>query len=107
MFELKAPESFWWDAEIPMPGGETATIHVQYRYLSKDKRDELTTSNPNIDASLAGKVLLDWEGVMGGDGEPLPCNQESLDAMTDIFPGAPYGLWLGYSAGIIGLRKKN
>ena len=107
MFELKAPESFWWDAEIPMPGGETATIHVQYRYLSKGQRDELTVSNPNIDAALVGKILLDWEGVMGGDGEHLPCNQDSIEAMTAMFPGAPYGLWMGYNAGIIGLRKKN
>lgn len=107
MFELKAPESFWWDVEIPLPGGETATIHVQYRYLSKGQRDELTVSNPNIDAALVGKVLLDWEGVMGGDGEHLPCNQESVEAMTAMFPGAPYGLWLGYNAGIVGLRKKN
>ena len=40
MFELKAPESFWWDVEIPLPGGETATIHTKFRYMPKSRMDE-------------------------------------------------------------------
>lgn len=36
--------------------------------------------------AVARRVVTEWEGVGGEDGEPLPVTPEGIDALLDIWP---------------------
>lgn len=36
--------------------------------------------------AIAERVILDWEGVGGQDGEPIEPSPEAVDALLDVYP---------------------
>ena len=52
-------------------------------------------------------LIEDWEGVIGDDDQPLPCNAEAKAAVLDVLPISDFVWEMAQSADLTTEREKN
>ena len=118
------PDTVKWPVRIVIPSGNGSTQNLKmtgvFRLLTGDELRELEASITSLrdgdrdadgrivnrDAAFARRVLVGWENVEGEDGEPLPCNDETRDALLRSHHAAK-GVCEGFYDMMNGRKAKN
>lgn len=108
MFQLEPNPTFTAPVAIPLPGGETATIDITFRHMGREALQRFLGRVKDVpDAEAAGEILVDWSGVAGANGEPLPITAENIAALVDNYHGAALAILQTYIRELTGQRVKN
>jgi hypothetical protein len=78
-------------------------ISVTYEMVKQDEIDALT---PQGDIPLLARVIIDWKGIQGDDGEALPCTEDTKDLALQV-PHVRSALLRGFFEAISGGARKN
>ena len=108
MFQLEPNPTFTAPVAIPLPGGEPATIEMTFRHMGREALQRfLGRVKDTSDAEAAEEIIVDWSGVAGADGKPLPITAENIVAMLDNYHGAALAILQTYIRELTGQRAKN
>jgi len=100
---------------------EKATFSAVFKRLSQSRINEIQTEVQRrvkaaeagedvrgsiSDVSLADEILVGWEGIVDGDGEPVPFSQASKAMLLDVPMMAP-ALINAFFESLVELKRKN
>jgi hypothetical protein len=102
-FVLKQSDSYTWPVSIKLPanGGkrERQTFDAEFKRLPQSRINEIQlqvqqrmkaaergddTGEGISDQSIADEVLVGWDGIVDGDGEPVPFSKGSKAQLLDV-----------------------
>ena len=102
-FVLKQSDSYTWPVSIRLPanGGkrEKQTFEAEFKRLPQSRINEIQVlaqqrvkaaergedlENGISDQSIADEVLVGWDGIVDGDGEPVPFSKASKAQLLDV-----------------------
>ena len=85
--KLAKERRFTWPVKVTRPDAgqwQQFEFTAHFRAFTKADLDKLVGGTIDGEATIRAH-LVGWEGVQDGDGQPLPFNDESLDAaLSDI-----------------------
>ena len=124
-FVLKQSDSYTWPVSIKLPanGGkrERQTFDAEFKRLPQSRINEIQElvqkrlkatergEEPAVDISdqsIAEEILVGWEGIVDGDGEPVPFSQTSKAMLLDVPMMAP-ALINAFFESLVELKRKN
>jgi hypothetical protein len=99
MFRLKHTPTYWWTVKVPVAaGGEVAgkveVMDFDVEFVRMDE-DELKALNVELieqnllDKDLCTRIVKNWRGVIGDDGQSLPFSAETFTAVLKLANVAP------------------
>ena len=80
----------WWPVKVQVPldggGSETQDFEARFKLLGQDEYQAIYREHGPLaaDKPLLRKVVVDWRGIAGADGDPLSHDEEALEALIDI-----------------------
>ena len=102
-FVLKQSDSYTWPVSIKLPanGGkrERQTFDAEFKRLPQSRINEIQLLANNrvkalergddvgdgiSDLSIADEILVGWDGIVDGDGEPVPFSKGSKTQLLDV-----------------------
>lgn len=102
-FVLKQSDSYTWPVSIRLPanGGkrEKQTFEAEFKRLPQSRINEIQVlaqqrvkaaergedlENGISDQSIADEVLVGWDGIVDGDGEPVPYSKTTKAQLLDV-----------------------
>ena len=102
-FVLKQSDSYTWPVSIKLPanGGkrERQTFDAEFKRLPQSRINEIKLLANNrvkalergddagdgiSDLSIADEILVGWDGIVDGDGEPVPFSKGSKAQLLDV-----------------------
>ena len=102
-FVLKQSDSYTWPVSIKLPanGGkrERQTFDAELKRLPQSRINEIQLLANNrvkalergddvgdgiSDLSIADEILVGWDGIVDGDGEPVPFSKGSKAQLLDV-----------------------
>lgn len=102
-FVLKQSDSYTWPVSIKLPanGGkrERQTFDAEFKRLPQSRINEIQEqANKRVkalergddagdgisDLSIADEILVGWDGIVDGDGEPVPFSKGSKSQLLDV-----------------------
>ena len=102
-FVLKQSDSYTWPVSIRLPanGGkrEKQTFEAEFKRLPQSRINEIQqqvqqrikaaergedTGEGITDQSIADEVLVGWDGIVDGDGEPVPYSKTTKAQLLDV-----------------------
>lgn len=102
-FVLKQSDSYTWPVSIKLPanGGkrERQTFDAEFKRLPQSRINEIQLLANNrvkalergddvgdgiSDLSIADEILVGWDGIVDGDGEPVPFSKGSKAQLLDV-----------------------
>jgi hypothetical protein len=83
MIKLNPDPTFQAIVKLSIPGAaDTVEINMTFRHMASDKVASWFKENVDVRSSEAlDKVIVDWTGVMGDDGQMVPYSKEALDTL--------------------------
>ncbi len=124
-FVLKQSDSYTWPVSIKLPanGGkrERQTFDAEFKRLPQSRINEIqrevqlrikaTERGEDVpdgvsDQSIADEILVGWDGIIDGDGEPVPFSQASKAMLLDVPMMAP-ALINAFFESLVELKRKN
>lgn len=100
-FNLTVNPTFKASVNIAVPGGKAVDVEFTFKYRNKDEmKDFLEEMKGKTDAQLIDEMASGWE-------LDDPFNAESLEKLTQNYPGAPVGIMQVYMSELQGARAKN
>lgn len=103
MFKLQPAPTFWASVDIPLPGGETAPLELELRWLPEAERRELVSglSEDTPGVEVLRKLVVGWRDV---DAE---FSDEALATLSGNYPGAAWSVLREYPKHLAGAKRKN
>lgn len=102
-FVLKQSDSYTWPVSIKLPanGGkrERQTFDAEFKRLPQSRINEIQEqANKRVkalergddaadgisDMSVADEILVGWDGIVDGDGEPVPFGKAAKAQLLDV-----------------------
>lgn len=124
-FVLKQSDSYTWPVSIKLPanGGkrERQTFDAEFKRLPQSRINEIQEqANKRIraaergedigdgisDQSIADEILVGWDGIVDGDGEPVPFSKGSKAQLLDV-PFMAGALIEAYFESLVEAKRKN
>ncbi len=124
-FVLKQSDSYTWPVSIKLPanGGkrERQTFDAEFKRLPQSRINEIQrevqqrvkanekgedTGEGISDQSIADEILMGWDGIIDGDGEPVPFSNAVKAQLLDVpmMAGALVG---AYFESLVEQKRKN
>lgn len=110
LFKFATNPTVVWPVTInePLDDGRVRKINVKAKFeiITTPQQDEIYSAGGN-DADLIRRVLKDWQGMPGADGQPVEFSPTALDELLAI----PYArssfveAYIGASVGRAAARK--
>ena len=124
-FVLKQSDSYSWPVSIKLPadGGkrERQTFDAEFKRLPQSRINEIqelvqkqikatergeATASEISDQSIADEILVGWDGIVDGEGEPVPYSKASKAMLLDI-PMMAGALISVYFESLVEQKRKN
>ena len=124
-FVLKQSDSYTWPVSIKLPanGGkrERQTFDAEFKRLPQSRINEIQlqvqqrmkaaergedTGEGISDQSIADEVLVGWDGIVDGDGEPVPFSKGSKAQLLDV-PMMAGAIIEAFFASLVEAKRKN
>jgi hypothetical protein len=124
-FVLKQSDSYSWPVSIKLPadGGkrERQTFDAEFKRLPQSRINEIQDlvqkqikatekgESPAVeisDLSIADEILVGWDGIVDGDGEPVPYTNASKTMLLDV-PMMSGALISAYFESLVEQKRKN
>ena len=124
-FVLKQPDSYTWPVSIKLPanGGkrERQTFDAEFKRLPQSRINEIQrevqqrvkanekgedTGEGVSDQSIADEILVGWDGIVDGDGEPVPFSNAVKAQLLDV-PTMAGALVSAYFESLVEQKRKN
>jgi hypothetical protein len=124
-FVLKQSDSYTWPVSIKLPanGGkrERQTFDAEFKRLPQSRINEIQRevqlrvnaaergedSGEGIsDQSIAAEILVGWDGIVDGDGEPVPFGNAVKAQLLDV-PMMAGSLVAAYFESLVEQKRKN
>lgn len=124
-FVLKQSDSYTWPVSIKLPanGGkrERQTFDAEFKRLPQSRINEIQRevqlrvsaaergedSGEGIsDQSIAAEILVGWDGIVDGDGEPVPFSNAVKAQLLDVSMMAG-SLVAAYFESLVEQKRKN
>lgn len=113
MFVISQTSSYKWPVavEFPIDGGrvEKQSFDAEFRRLSQTRIEEirkLIEDGGITDRDFAREVLIGWNGVIDGNGDPVPFSEATRDALLDV-PLVSASIIRAFMESLAGARRKN
>lgn len=124
-FVLKQSDSYTWPVSIKLPanGGkrERQTFDAEFKRLAQSRINEIQrevqlrvkanekgedTGEGVSDQSIADEILVGWDGIIDGDGEPVPFSNAVKAQLLDV-PMMAGALVAAYFESLVEQKRKN
>lgn len=124
-FVLKQSDSYTWPVSIKLPanGGkrERQTFDAEFKRLPQSRINEIQrevqqrvkanekgedTGEGISDQSIADEILMGWDGIIDGDGEPVPFSNAVKAQLLDV-PMMAGALVAAYFESLVEQKRKN
>jgi hypothetical protein len=124
-FVLKQSDSYTWPVSIKLPanGGkrERQTFDAEFKRLPQSRINEIQEQVQKrikaaergedalegiTDQSIADEILVGWDGIVDGDGEPVPFSKSSKAQLLDV-PMLAGALISAYFESLTEQKRKN
>jgi hypothetical protein len=124
-FVLKQSDSYTWPVSIRLPanGGkrERQTFDAEFKRLPQSRINQIQVlaqqrikaaengtdlDNGVSDQSIADEILLGWDGIIDGDGEPVPFTKTNKALLLDV-PMLAGALIEAYFESLVEEKRKN
>lgn len=124
-FVLKQSDSYTWPVSIKLPanGGkrERQTFDAEFKRLAQSRINEIQrevqqrvkanekgedTGEGVSDQSIADEILVGWDGIVDGDGEPVPFSNAVKAQLLDV-PMMAGALVSAYFESLVEQKRKN
>jgi len=124
-FVLKQSDSYTWPVSIKLPanGGkrERQTFDAEFKRLAQSRINEIQrevqlrvkanekgedTGEGISDQSIADEILVGWDGIVDGDGEPVPFSNAVKAQLLDV-PMMAGALVAAYFESLVEQKRKN
>ena len=124
-FVLKQSDSYTWPVSIKLPanGGkrERQTFDAEFKRLPQSRINEIQEqANKRMkalergddggdgisDVTVADEILVGWDGIVDGDGEPVPFSKGSKAQLLDV-PMLAGALISAYFESLTEQKRKN
>lgn len=124
-FVLKQSDSYTWPVSIKLPanGGkrERQTFDAEFKRLPQSRINEIQrevqlrvkanekgedTGEGVSDQSIADEILVGWDGIIDGDGEPVPFSNAVKAQLLDV-PMMAGALVAAYFESLVEQKRKN
>ena len=124
-FLLKQSDSYTWPVSIKLPanGGkrERQTFDAEFKRLAQSRINEIQrevqqrvkanekgedTGEGISDQSIADEILVGWDGIVDGDGEPVPFSNAVKAQLLDV-PMMAGALVAAYFESLVEQKRKN
>lgn len=124
-FVLKQSDSYTWPVSIKLPanGGkrERQTFDAEFKRLPQSRINEIQrevqlrikanekgedTGEGVSDQSIADEILVGWDGIVDGDGEPVPFSNAVKAQLLDV-PTMAGALVSAYFESLVEQKRKN
>ena len=124
-FVLKQSDSYTWPVSIKLPanGGkrERQTFDAEFKRLPQSRINEIQrevqlrvkanekgedTGEGVSDQSIADEILVGWDGIVDGDGEPVPFSNAVKAQLLDV-PMMAGALVSAYFESLVEQKRKN
>ncbi len=124
-FVLKQSDSYTWPVSIKLPanGGkrERQTFDAEFKRLPQSRINEIQrevqvrvkanekgedTGEGVSDQSIADEILVGWDGIVDGDGEPVPFSNAVKAQLLDV-PIMAGALVAAYFESLVEQKRKN
>lgn len=124
-FVLKQSDSYSWPVSIKLPadGGkrERQTFDAEFKRLPQSRINEIqelvqkqikatergeATASEISDLSIADEILVGWDGIVDGEGEPVPYSKASKAMLLDV-PMMAGALISVYFESLVEQKRKN
>ena len=124
-FVLKQSDSYTWPVSIKLPanGGkrERQTFDAEFKRLAQSRINEIQrevqlrvkanekgedTGEGVSDQSIADEILVGWDGIVDGDGEPVPFSNAVKAQLLDV-PMMAGALVAAYFESLVEQKRKN
>lgn len=124
-FVLKQSDSYTWPVSIKLPanGGkrERQTFDAEFKRLPQSRINEIQrevqqrvkanekgedTGEGISDQSIADEILMGWDGIIDGDGEPVPFSNAVKAQLLDV-PMMAGSLVAAYFESLVEQKRKN
>jgi hypothetical protein len=124
-FVLKQSDSYTWPVSIKLPanGGkrERQTFDAEFKRLPQSRINEIQRevqlrvnaaergedSGEGVsDQSIAAEILVGWDGIIDGDGEPVPFSNAFKAQLLDV-PMMAGSLVAAYFESLVEQKRKN
>jgi hypothetical protein len=124
-FVLKQSDSYTWPVSIKLPanGGkrERQTFDAEFKRLAQSRINEIQrevqlrvkanekgedTGEGISDQSIADEILVGWDGIVDGDGEPVPFSNAVKAQLLDV-PTMAGALVSAYFESLVEQKRKN
>jgi hypothetical protein len=124
-FVLKQSDSYTWPVSIKLPanGGkrERQTFDAEFKRLAQSRINEIqrevqlrikaTERGEDVpdgvsDQSIADEILVGWDGIIDGDGEPVPFSNTVKAQLLDV-PMMAGSLVAAYFESLVEQKRKN
>lgn len=124
-FVLKQSDSYTWPVSIKLPanGGkrERQTFDAEFKRLPQSRINEIQrevqlrvkanekgedTGEGISDQSIADEILVGWDGIIDGDGEPVPFSNAVKAQLLDV-PMMAGALVAAYFESLVEQKRKN
>lgn len=124
-FVLKQSDSYTWPVSIKLPanGGkrERQTFDAEFKRLAQSRINEIQrevqlrvkanekgedTGEGISDQSIADEILVGWDGIIDGDGEPVPFSNAVKAQLLDV-PMMAGALVAAYFESLVEQKRKN
>jgi len=124
-FVLKQSDSYSWPVSIKLPadGGkrERQTFDAEFKRLPQSRINEIqelvqkqikatergeATASEISDQSIADEILVGWDGIVDGEGEPVPYSKASKAMLLDV-PMMAGALISVYFESLVEQKRKN
>ena len=106
MFVLKPKPTFEAEVLIPIPGGDTGKLTLEFKHMGVKALQAFyaslgTGDNVRKDADALLDLVNGWKGADG------PFSAEALEALLDDFPGSAKVIFDTYSKALFEGKRKN
>jgi len=124
-FVLKQSDSYTWPVSIKLPanGGkrERQTFDAEFKRLPQSRINEIQrevqlrvsaaergedNGEGISDQSIADEILVGWDGIVDGDGEPVPFSNAVKAQLLDV-PMMAGSLVAAYFESLVEQKRKN
>ena len=115
-FKLNPAPQFAAAVQLTVPGqADTAVLSLTFRHQGRKALDawvkrpsQIADGAPALnDAEYLAEVIVGWDGVLDGQGGPLPFSPTAFAELLDAYPAAGTEIFTAYVKALTESRAKN
>jgi hypothetical protein len=101
---LKAPQTFWGKAKIPVHGGQPVEVDLLYAHMGRDELSAFIKEHGRTDRATLAAILRGWKPEQFDGAE---FNDDAIAALCDQYMGAPLAIYEDWLLALTQARRGN